>query len=103
MDTFHRTSNDDTSTYAPYKPIGTLLSDTGGRIHQKSDDGTCLNPSTRQVIAVSPRFLFVKRKDDNFEKVNPVGIYKVFYGLTGKSKSAKKVREGLLVESKTIN
>lgn len=50
---------------------------------------------------VEPRFLLVKRKDDNFEKVSPFVISKTLYGLIGETKNVKKVKDGILVETKS--
>ena len=47
----------------------------------------------------SPRFLIVKRKEGDFTKVSPFLIEKVLSGNIGNVKSARKIKEGLLIES----
>lgn len=51
-----------------------------------------------------PRFLLVKNTEDgmgNFEKMSPFIIMKSMYGLIGESHLIKKVKDGLLVQTKS--
>lgn len=86
-------------------------SSTGdSQLHQNnnSEDGTLQNSSASQeTTAPIPRFLLVKRKnsenEENFDKVNPFIISKVIYGLIGEINSVRKVKDGLLVHTKSDN
>uniref|UniRef100_A0A1Y1LB18 Uncharacterized protein n=1 Tax=Photinus pyralis TaxID=7054 RepID=A0A1Y1LB18_PHOPY len=51
-----------------------------------------------------PRFLLVKSTEDgmeNFDKMNPFLITRSMYGLIGETRLIRKVKDGLLVQTKT--
>lgn len=77
---------------------------TANRLINERGVGPHTNPSTSQVtVGEAPRFLLVKREEDNFDKISPFKISKILYGLIGEIKNVRKIRDGLLVETKTAN
>lgn len=78
----------------------------GGTLKNPSNSGQQpkgSDPSTTKVTEENiPRFLVVKRIDEiDFNKVSPFVIQKSMYGLIGETKNIKKIKDGLLVETKS--
>lgn len=78
----------------------------GGELqHQKfgGDDPRKSSSASRETTDSYPRFLLVKRKNssENFDKISPFVISKTIYGLIGETKSISKIKDGLLIETKT--
>lgn len=73
-----------------------VVSDVDGGVALRTE--TAKKNTIREKVGSVPRFLVVKRKEGNFEKVSPFFISKTMFGLVGELKSIKKLREGLLIE-----
>lgn len=58
----------------------------------------------KENLTALPRFVTIKRKEDNFERVSPFLIQKLIYALLGKIKTLRKTKAGtLLLETATDN
>lgn len=55
----------------------------------------------QETTAVKPRFLVVKRKEGDLANVNPILINKTLYGLVGQLEVVKKIKDGLLIQTRT--
>lgn len=63
-----------------------------------------INTASTETAEVIPRFLLVKSTEDgmeNFSNMSPFLIMKQMYGLIGETHLIKKVKDGLLVQTKT--
>lgn len=81
-------------------------SSTSTILHQNSEGGTLTSPpASQETDAPVPRFLLVKKKNnengENFDKVSPFLISKSIYGLIGETNSVRKVKDGLLINTRT--
>ncbi|CAH1099377.1 unnamed protein product [Psylliodes chrysocephalus] len=81
------------------------LTNTAKSYQNNSVGGTQKNsPASQEKGTMVPRFLLVKRKSDkgeNFEKVSPFLISKAIYGLIGETNSLRKIKDGLLIHTKS--
>ncbi|CAH1107740.1 unnamed protein product [Psylliodes chrysocephalus] len=57
--------------------------------------------TNQETMGPAPRFLIVKRKEGDFNNTNPFLIQKFIYGKVGEVKNLKKIKDGLLIETKS--
>nr|XP_023026925.1 uncharacterized protein LOC111514915 [Leptinotarsa decemlineata] len=77
-------------------PISENLGTTGVNSTQEK-----IPNMSQETTGPIPRFLIMRRKNGDFTRVSPFLIHRVMYGLIGTTNDLKKVKDGLLIETKT--